>query len=276
MNNDGSRTAAATAASIAVAVLFFAAAAAVYWYFVLTAAGQQLDASAFGAIGVLRDPLHSWAGRLRVVLLVVCGALAVALIVLALVRRRWRDSIVAVAICLITILVSLVLKQVVLTRPALGDFGYPYNTFPSDHAAITTASLIASYLVLPASLRRGVAIVALLVLGSLSGLIQVVSLAHRPSDVFAGALLAGGVAALFLRGWGGVSRAWRAAWWGLAVLAAVAAVACFIGWSDAGYAGSARTVGTLAVLFGAAAAVAASLAVAAELRPHSARSTEPA
>jgi membrane-associated phospholipid phosphatase len=271
MGREPARTPVVTVRALLVASLFLAAVVGVYVFFVRTALGQQLDASSFGAITVIRSPLGSLPNHIRVILLGICGALVVILIVIALAQRRIRDVAVAVAICVVTIALSLALKDVLLSRPYLGNFGYDYNTFPSDHEAISTAALNASYLLLPGRSRRPIALVLLIILGAASGLFQVAAYAHRPSDVMAGALLAGGVSALFLgRGSGiGLRRSWRWGLWSVSAAAAILAAVFFVIWQDSGYTAGQQGTGTLAVALAALATVMASLTVGAELPERS-------
>lgn len=271
MKTRGTVTSRGVVRATLIALVYLLAAGAVYVIFVRTAFGQRLDGSSFAAVTDIRSAIGPWAGRIRVALLVLSGLLVAVLLVLALVRRRFRDAIVAVAICVITIALSLTLKDLVLTRPALGQFGYSYNTFPSDHEAITTAALIASYLLLPGRVRQPLALLGLVVVGAASGLIQVVTYAHRPSDVLAGALLAGAVSAAFLVRRGSLGKAARWAIWLVAGLAAVVATFCFLFWHSSGYSPDAHWIGVLAVLFGSTSTVAAALAIGAELRSGSAQ-----
>jgi hypothetical protein len=274
MAEAGMRATSVTLRAVAIAALCFLAAGAVFVFFVGTAPGQQLDASSFGAVTDIRSAIGPWAGRIRVGLLSISGALVVALIVVALSRRRFRDVLIAVVICVVTIALSISLKSPVLTRPDLGHFGYWYNTFPSDHQAITTAALISSYLLLPSGLRRPPALLALVAIDAISGLFQVVSLAHRPSDVMAGALLAGGVSALFGSRRGSLAVGWRRGLWIFAALAAVGAAASGLDWQASGYAPSAHWIGVLAIALVSTATAAAALTVGTGLQPWSARTPD--
>jgi hypothetical protein len=263
-----------TLRAAAIAALCFLAAGAIFVFFVRTAPGQQLDASSFGAVTDTRSLIGPWSGRVRVGLLALSGALVVVLIIVALSRRRFRDVLVAALICVVTIALSLSLKNLVLTRPDLGHFAYPYNTFPSDHQAITTAALISSYLLLPGALRRPPALLALVAVDAISGLFQVVSLAHRPSDEMAGALLAGGVSALFLSRSGSLAKGWRRSLRIFAAVAAAGAIFCGVAWQGSGYAPSAHWIGVLAIALASAATATAALTIGADVQPWSARTTD--
>jgi hypothetical protein len=231
--------------------------------FILTEAGQRLDASSFGAVVGLRASIGELSGWLRGALTAICGVILLVMLIGALMRQRLRDATAAAAVTALSLIVSALLKAV-LERPFLGEFGYATNTFPSSRAAVSVAALIGSYWLLPDRFRRPVLMVPLLLLGSVTGLFQVVSYAHRTADVLGGVLLAGLVAALFTGAGGALQPGWR---WGLWILVAVAAFSgslCLWSWETSGYATSQQIVGTLGILLTSTASVTAALAVGAE------------
>jgi membrane-associated phospholipid phosphatase len=256
-------TAAVIVRSAVVSVAFLLVGFGIYLFFLCTALGQQLDASSFGAVIWLRTLLGSWADRLRIILIVFSAVLLLVLIVIALVRKRVRDSYIAVAICVITLVASMVLKDFLVYRPDLGDYGYPYNTFPSGHESVSMAALIAAYVLLPGSLRRPVMLIPLIILGTASALFQVAAYAHRPSDVMAGALLAGAVAAWFPGRARKVGIGWR---WGFWVFIAASAIVGALGlasWQSSGYETAQQMTATAGITLCAAACVTAAFLVGA-------------
>jgi membrane-associated phospholipid phosphatase len=246
-------------------LVFLLLIAVLYVFFIRTTIGQQLDQSSFTGVFWLRHPLGVWASRLRLALLVLTGLMLLALVIRGLVRRSFRAVLCALGIAGVTLLVSSALKDAILTRPYLGPFGYIPNTFPSNHEAVTTAALIGSFLLLGNRRLHSRGWVALVVLGAVSGLIQVVAYAHRPSDVLAGALLAGAVAVWFPSGERQVGRRWYLAGWVFTASAALVGAVLLAGWELSGYAGSDQLGETAGILACAAACVCASLTVGAHL-----------
>ncbi|HEY2645161.1 MAG TPA: phosphatase PAP2 family protein [Galbitalea sp.] len=242
---------------------FLVAGVGLYLFFLCTVVGQQLDASSFGAVIWLRAALGPLADSFRTILVVASAVLLVVLIVIALLHGRIRDCYIAVAICLITLLASTGLKNYIVYRPNLGENGYPYNTFPSGHESVSIAALIAVYVLLPGSLRRPVMLVPLIILGTANAVSQVASYAHRPSDVMAGALLAGAVAAWFPGRTRRIAVGWR---WGLWIFIAAAAIfgaVCLASWQSSGYATAQQMTATTGIALGSAACVTAALLVGA-------------
>jgi membrane-associated phospholipid phosphatase len=256
-------TAAVLVRSALVSVAFLLVGFGIYLFFLGTALGQQLDASSFGAVIWLRTLLGPWADRLRIILIVVSAVLLLLMVVFALVRKRVRDSYIAVAICLITLAASMVLKDFLVYRPDLGDYGYAYNTFPSGHESVSMAALIGVYVLLPGTLRRPVMLIPLIILGTASALFQVAAYAHRPSDVMAGALLAGAVAAWFPGRASKVAVGWRWGLWVFIVAAAILGSLCLASWQASGYETEQQMTATAGITLCAAACVTAAFLVGA-------------
>jgi membrane-associated phospholipid phosphatase len=250
--------------SVAIVVAFLAAGVALYIFFIRTALGQNLDASSFAAVVELRKITGPWADGLRLGIPEAAGVLLLVLLIIALVHRRLRGAFAAVALSVITLALSEGLKDVVVVRPFLGDFGYAENTFPSGHTAVTVSVLIGCYWLLPDRLRRPIVLVPLVILGAAGALFQVVAYAHRPSDVFGGALLVGAIAACFLGEGGGLGVAWRWIYWSLVVVSAAAGALCLIDWQLSDYATAPQPIGTTGILLCAAACVGAAMIVGAE------------
>lgn len=175
---------------------WLAALVVLYGVAVCTPFGQWVDASAFGSVGVFSFVSPALLGV--VVRDGGVAVLAVAAAILggyALLQRRLRPVVVAVAAVAASGLVAEALKQFVLPRPYLGAFGYPYNTFPSGHTAVALSLMIAVAVLAPATHRWVWIAVASAVTAAVAW-ISVVTLAHRPSDVIAGALVVGAVASV--------------------------------------------------------------------------------
>lgn len=259
----------AWARPILLAAAFVAAGIAVEAFFIRTAAGQELDASTFAAVVDLRNALGAWPDRLRLLLPAASAVLVLIGIVLSLARRRWRGVIPAVLLPLIALILSTALKDL-LVRPDLGDNGYRENTFPSGHSAVTIACLIAFLWLIPRG-RAAVAIPLALLATAAAG-VQVVSYAHRLSDVVGGALLAGAIAACFLQRVGGLRAAGRGVLWGVAAIAGAAGVWQLASWAATGQ----QLPGVLGIVLLSGASATAAIAVGAERAPSSAPSAQPA
>ncbi|MBW4031758.1 MAG: phosphatase PAP2 family protein [Acidobacteria bacterium] len=230
--------------------------------FLRTAWGQRLDASTFGAVVPLREMLGVWADRSRLVLPALAAALASIALIFALVRGRWRSTIAPVVLVVLTLVICTVLKDFVVVRPYFGDFGYPQNTFPSGHTAVTVAALVALYWLLPRP--HLLATVPLILLGSATALFQVASYAHRLSDVIGGALLVGLLAVFFVGPIGTLRASRRWLLWTAVLATAVVGALCLMSWEASGYNPSQQWTATAGIALTAGAGVSAALAVAAE------------
>jgi membrane-associated phospholipid phosphatase len=186
--------------------------------------------------------------------------------VIALVRRRWRAIAYSAALVVAAWAVSTVLKSVLIERPALGEYGYPWNSFPSGHAAVSIAALVAVLWLLP---RPPVLLVVpLALLGGLAAASQVVSYAHRLSDVLAGVLLVGVLTAVGLGRSGRLGRLARSLLWGGVLLAAVAGILLILAWETSGYGSAERWPTTIGIALCSTAAAGAVLIVALEGTRH--------
>jgi peptidoglycan/LPS O-acetylase OafA/YrhL len=106
-------------------------------------------------------------------------------------------------------------------------------------------------------------LVPLIILGTANAVSQVASYAHRPSDVMAGALLAGAVAAWFPGRGTRVSAGWRWGLWIFIVAAAAFATVCLASWQSSGYATAQQMTATTGIALGSAACVTAAMLVGA-------------
>lgn len=185
-----SRTAVLAASAAGFAFAFVAA----YVLFVRTEAGRSVEN------GVVRSAQSAgntvdWAAPLRqsdqVVLL---GGVAVLLVVIALVRRRFALGVTALVLLTAPLVVAQLLKLYVLDRPSTGDrFGVAsHNSFPSGHVSAAMAVLVALAIVLPRRYRPQA-----LVLGGLGvAWVAAATVAlgwHRLSDTVGGCLLVAAV-----------------------------------------------------------------------------------
>ena len=166
-----------TAALSAVAVVVL------YLFFVRTRIGQELDDGAFEGRNAVRPAATRATDRLldsitRSSLAVLGGAL----VLVALVRRRWRLALGVVAAVGGAIVTSEVLKHDVLTRPAYGDVqGIPFNSYPSGHATIAMSLALGLVMVAPRRMRPVAAVLGA-VFATAVGTGVLASGWHRPSD----------------------------------------------------------------------------------------------
>jgi membrane-associated phospholipid phosphatase len=250
---------------VVVAVLLLAAGVTVDVLLIRTGPGQELDASTFAAVGAARDALGDAPERLRILLPVASAALLGVAVIVALARRRWRSAIAPVVLPVVALALSTVLKDL-LPRPDLGDHGYSENTFPSGHSAVTVACLIGFLWLLPRA-RVAVAIPLALLATAAAGF-QVISYAHRLSDVIGGALLAGAIAACFLQRVGGLGAAGRAILWPIVALSGGAGAWALTTWMATGD----QQTGLVGILLASGSAATAAIAVGAERAPGGAGS----
>ena len=185
-----SRTAVLAASAAGFALAFVAA----YLLFVRTEAGRGVEN------GVVRSAQSaganvSWAAPLREAdLVVVLGAVAVLLVVISLVRRRFALGVTALLLLAAPLVVAQLLKLYVLDRPSTGDrFGVAnHNSFPSGHVSAAMAVLVALAIVLPRRFR----LPALAAGGVVVAWVAAAAVAlgwHRLSDTVGGCLLVAAV-----------------------------------------------------------------------------------
>lgn len=166
---------------------------------VRTRPGQRLDELLFGVVlntipPGLRLALDEFARRWAIVVL---APLTAALAVTALLRRRRRGAVLALALPVVVAPVTLWMRDAGVVRPSLGVGGYAHNTFPSVHAAAVFSLLVGLLAVWPVRLERW-HIALLAGVAALAGLGNVAWYAHRPADVTGSFLLVAGAA---LCGW---------------------------------------------------------------------------
>lgn len=174
---------------------------AIYAAAVWTTVGQRIDSDLMGAgLG-----LTSVLGLNMILVAVVRNLTLAVLIVVTLVQlvklaiaKRWWFVTRAMVLVAVSYVVARLLRDT-LPRPDYGDPVYPYNTWPSAHAATTTALvLILAGMSVGKSPRR-VRRVLLAVMVSVSAL-SVAAMAHRPSDVLGSVLLVAALSVPVFRG----------------------------------------------------------------------------
>lgn len=172
---------------------------AVYVIAVRTAGGQRLDGLAFQVLYSLTPQrmvtVLSWFARGVVIVIL---AVPVAVLACAAVGRgAWRAVLASVAITGLSLLLTTSLRDDVLTRPRFTDEAFPQNSLPSTHASVACALVVAAVVLWPRRrpwwLVNTAGVVVLL-----AALGNVLSQAHRFSDVVASVLLVGAVSGLAL------------------------------------------------------------------------------
>lgn len=185
-----SRTAVLAASAAGFALAFVAA----YLLFVRTEAGRGVEN---GVVRSAQSAGHvvGWAALLREVdLVALLGGVAVLLVVISLVRRRFALGVTALLLLTAPLVVAQLLKLYVLDRPSTGDrFGVAsHNSFPSGHVSAAMAVLVALAIVLPRRFRPQVLVAGGIGVAWVSA--AAVALGwHRLSDTVGGCLLVAAV-----------------------------------------------------------------------------------
>lgn len=158
--------------------------------FVLTLTGQRVDQAAFNGseIGQIRlwrvaEPV------LDVMSVPFIGVTMLAVVVLAVLRRRLELAVHVGVLVVGANLTTQLLKRVVLDRPVMGvDRWHLDNTLPSGHTTAAASVSAALVLVVPARLRPAAALAGVAYTGA-TGMSTLVGRWHRPSDVVAAVLV---------------------------------------------------------------------------------------
>lgn len=205
------------------------AVALIFGLAVWTPLGQMLDSGLMGAgFAPLNVPMEQ-AQLVRRGSLVVLGAVVAVEAVVALTGGRVGLVVRCVAMVASAVLVTILLRRV-LARPDLGDPTYPFNTWPSGHAAASAALIVSAFVLAPRSLhgvcaRRFTTVTLVLVAGS-----SIATLAHRTSDVITAVLWVAALSAVLLPdgpvGWRALHADLRPA----AILAAAALLGTMVPW----------------------------------------------
>ena len=178
------------------AVGFSAAFLLCYVVMVRTAAGQAADVRLFRLVfGIVPAgvPAELVTGFARAASVVVLAGGAAVLGIAAMGRRAWAALVAAVLTVGVSVALGAYLRDEVLTRPRFTDEPFPLNGLPSTHATAAAALTVAVVLLWPRHrpwwLVNTAGVVLLVVAAG-----NIVSQAHRPSDVVASFLLVGAVA----------------------------------------------------------------------------------
>ncbi|MFE0024862.1 phosphatase PAP2 family protein [Amycolatopsis sp. NPDC059021] len=147
-----SRTAVLVASAAGFAIAFVVA----YLLFVRTEAGQRAENGVVRSAHSIAKSTVDWATPLRSTdLVVILGGTAIALVVAALVRRRFTVGVSALLLLAAPLALAQLLKLYVLERPEMRDgLGVAgHNSFPSGHVSAAMAVLFAIAVVLPRKAR---------------------------------------------------------------------------------------------------------------------------
>jgi len=167
---------------------------ALYVVAVRTTWGQSVDAN---SLGLWNEPFFA---PVRELVPILAGIAAVVVTVVALARSRWRDTAFAAGAAGAAMLVSEPLRDVVFTRPYLGDFAYLANSYPSRHVVVTLALAALVTRLWPSPRGRRAAEWTSVAATVLVAVASVATSAHRASDVVGGVLLVGIFAPVYARG----------------------------------------------------------------------------
>ena len=190
------------ALALAVAALCVGSLAATYALAFATDTGRRADARIFNRIGrgdeseLRKLGRHIGGDRLNVIAAVGVVVAAIALAVFSLMEKtRLRGLLV-----LVLVAGSFLTTQ--LIKPPLGDWGRDLapdrvatDAFPSGHATLSMAIVLAAVMAIPIRHRLRTTVVAA-ALATLFGLLIVIGGLHPPSDVVGGFFVAGVWAAL--------------------------------------------------------------------------------
>ena len=194
---------------VLVALLAGAVVVVGYALFVRTATGQRLDGYAYDQTGAIRRADRPAELLLATITYTSLPLLVAALVLLALFRGRWRLALCVGAAVGGAIVSTEVLKEVVLTRPALSPQGGPaVQSYPSGHATIGMAVALALVSIAPRRWRTAAGVVGAAI-ATAFGFAVLAARWHRPSDsigAFAMALGWACLAAAVLVGWRGRGR----------------------------------------------------------------------
>ena len=184
-----------TAVLIASAIGFTGAFVVAYLLFVRTPGGQQAEDGVVRYAFRLGPSTMDWARPLAGLdMVVVFGAAGIAVLLLALARKRFALAVTALVLLLIPIAASQLFKIYLLDRPDVAaSTGVPHhNSFPSGHVTAATAVLLALAVALPARFRTWVLAVGAPGVAWVAAATVALSW-HRLSDTVGGCLLVAAV-----------------------------------------------------------------------------------
>ncbi len=163
-----------------------------------TISGQMLDTVALAGNSLGRRTVDAPLDvALNAVSVVSIAVVLVAIAAVAVLRQRYSLAIMSAVVVIGSAATSLLLKERWLVRPEFGvdpDRSGAGNSLPSGHATAAAAFAIGLTLVLPPA-ARGLASVIGATYAAIVGIATLSSGWHRPSDVIAAYLIAGGWAA---------------------------------------------------------------------------------
>ncbi|GAA3751080.1 hypothetical protein GCM10022240_00380 [Microbacterium kribbense] len=194
---------------LAWSVAFAMALVLLYLLAVRTVPGQTRDAESMSMFAWMGTGARSALGAVRYVLPTVTILLTVAVAGWALMLRRWREVGYCALLTLLVLGVTGPLRDLVFSRPYLGEFGYTQNSYPSRHVVLVFAFALVAVRLCPAGTARRLAAWAAVALTLLVAVASVASYAHRLSDVVGAVLLVGVVAPWLARAGEGGVRAHR-------------------------------------------------------------------
>jgi membrane-associated phospholipid phosphatase len=164
--------------------------AALFAFFVGTYVGQSIDEHAFDGAANWQGPLTTATGwMLDALPAIALGLGAVLVVVIVVIRRAWRQGLVAAAAALAALGSTQILKNLILVRPQTGVADGLSNSLPSGHTTAAAAAALAVFLVASAR-TRPVAVVLGSLFTVLVGVATLIHQWHRPSDVIAAMLVA--------------------------------------------------------------------------------------
>jgi len=225
------------------------------WFVLRTPLGQRLDERAMNTVVAGRDTQLQVLSVLGYVSIGAIVVVALACVVVALVRGRAALALGALTVIADANMTTQVLKHALLTRADVVDgVVAPVNSFPSGHTTVVAAGVGALCLVSPRWMRPLVVPFGAFAV-TLTGASTVVAGWHRPSDVVGAVLATTAWTAVVSWVLGRQHVAVRGTWL-LALVGAVAAIGALVaigvrpsyGWD--GFTDAALVLGALGVTLG--------------------------
>ncbi|WP_020660584.1 phosphatase PAP2 family protein [Amycolatopsis benzoatilytica] len=184
-----------TAVLIASAIGFTGAFVVAYLLFVRTPGGQRAEDGVVRYAQQITRSTVDWAMPLSELdMVAVFGAAGIAVVALAMARKRFALAVTALVLFLLPIAAAQLFKIYLLDRPDVASAtGVPHhNSFPSGHVTAATAALLALAVALPARFRTWVLAVGAPGVAWVAAATVALSW-HRLSDTVGGCLLVAAV-----------------------------------------------------------------------------------
>jgi membrane-associated phospholipid phosphatase len=173
--------------------------AATYFFFVRTTTGQFIDESALVEAVAIHGPAGKAATQLLDWLPTVSLVMAsIVVLLVSVLRRRWRAAGIAIAACVAANLATQIIKNLVPVRPFRGVETLELNSLPSGHTTLAASAVAAVFIMVSPRWRPLAGFLG----GSFAvatGVSTLINQWHRPSDVVAAFLVVG--AFMFPAGW---------------------------------------------------------------------------